>query len=463
MRLQHGGYTPRIGGRPARDIQSVRLPEVLRVSFDRRGLHYEPLIADGQTVRRGEPLAEAGYRGSTLSLPAPASGVVSGVSAEGLAIRVAAEQRQSEPPARHSPDRLSGDEARRLLCRTGAWPFLWSSQTGGTPAADGSELPRAIAVNFVLSEPFRARGRVLLTSAWDHIISGIRFLPRLLADYGKVEIILTAVHDPVARRLAEELSGFAWTRLHAVPVTYPVENDRVLRAALRRQVRSYKPEDTIWTVDAQGVAALGAALAEGAPVHRRVVALGGPGVAHPRHLDVVVGTPLAAFLEADPGVMVLRGGLLTGEPVDPRSAAVEWDDDALFVLPVPQRRESLSFLRPGFTRRSLLPVFAGSIVGSSDTHITTSLRGERRPCIACGLCEQVCPAGLIPQVLHRYLYREAYEEAERAGLNHCVDCNLCTYVCPSKIELGRQFIDARAFIRAERQEAATRETQEARP
>ena len=37
------------------------------------------------------------------------------------------------------------------------------------------------------------------------------------------------------------------------------------------------------------------------------------------------------------------------------------------------------------------------------------------------------------------LLREAFEEAEAAGLHLCVDCGLCTYLCPSKIELLDQF------------------------
>ena len=86
--------------------------------------------------------------------------------------------------------------------------------------------------------------------------------------------------------------------------------------------------------------------------------------------------------------------------------------------------------------------------------MTATLRGERRPCIACGLCERVCPADLLPQVLHRYLYRDALDEAEAAGLGRCIGCGLCSYVCPSKLELVHQFAEARDRIAHERAEAA---------
>ncbi|MCK5569347.1 MAG: 4Fe-4S dicluster domain-containing protein, partial [Spirochaetes bacterium] len=110
-------------------------------------------------------------------------------------------------------------------------------------------------------------------------------------------------------------------------------------------------------------------------------------------------------------------------------------------------------LRPGLKRTSILPCFASRVTGAADSQISTSLRGEHRPCIACGLCEKICPSGLMPQIIHRYLYREAIDEAEAVGLDLCVKCGLCTYVCPSKIELQKQFNDASEQLRLEHEEA----------
>ena len=38
-------------------------------------------------------------------------------------------------------------------------------------------------------------------------------------------------------------------------------------------------------------------------------------------------------------------------------------------------------------------------------------------------------------------------------LRSCVECGLCTHVCPSKLELVRQFEDAKALLKTEREEA----------
>jgi Na+-translocating ferredoxin:NAD+ oxidoreductase RnfC subunit len=73
----------------------------------------------------------------------------------------------------------------------------------------------------------------------------------------------------------------------------------------------------------------------------------------------------------------------------------------------------------------------------------------------------VCPAEIMPHLIHKYLYRDLLEEVEQARVDLCVQCGLCSYVCPSKIELAREFREATEQIEEEkealRQEEAARE------
>jgi len=454
-----GGYLPDLTGRPSSIVEKIDLPGKLFIDLNRGGIDYSPVVNDGQQVKFGDPIAEASVPGGKLGLPAPASGTVSLDSGSGrgrIVLTVTSADKTCDLYRRYRPQDITLDVMRDALTRSGIWPFLWSSKTGGMPSLEDEEKPRAIVVNCVAAEPFRARGKVILHRSWDRIVKGIRFLPRLLQDYGSIEIILTAQRDPIARTMYVDLAGHAWVHFHTVPLLYPVENPLALTRALRRTDSSIKKEDTIWVIDIQGVEAVGTCLSQGLPHHQRVVALGGPGHAHPKHVSLRIGTPVTALVDKEGitgEVNILCGGLMKGVPVDHDVDAVQYDDDAFFFLLESEKREFLSFIQPGFGKNSIVPCFASNFLRQSDKYISSLLRGERRPCIACGMCEKVCPAGLIPQMLHRYLYGGSLDDAEHLGLDLCVDCNLCTYVCVSKIELREQFAQARGQLRLERLEA----------
>ena len=67
----------------------------------------------------------------------------------------------------------------------------------------------------------------------------------------------------------------------------------------------------------------------------------------------------------------------------------------------------------------------------------------------CGACREVCPARIMPHLIHRCLYRDDLEEAERARVDLCVKCGLCAYVCPSKIELRSEMMTVQSRIAEE--------------
>ncbi|UCF96053.1 MAG: 4Fe-4S dicluster domain-containing protein [Spirochaetaceae bacterium] len=449
----YGGYLPKITGRPSSTVDELQLPQELSIDLCRGGISYNPVVKNGQRVDFGETLAETSVLDNRLCLPAPAGGTVALHDENTVVLENL--QGQINPGTSYRPERISREQTIKALSEGGVWPFFWSSKTGGVPSPGADELPQAIVINVVISEPFRTRGKVILRRSWKRIVEGIKFLPRLIADYGIIYIVLTQVRDPIAQMMVSDLAGFAWIRFRPVPLRYPVENQRVLFQAFQKSEASIHRDSKIWITDVQGIEAVGACLADGLPVHQRVVVASGPGHADPRHLAVRIGTPVGAFSQSknDRPVRILRGGVFTGQPADPAKDAVQYDDDGFFFLPEVTDREFLSFLRPGFDRTSYSRTFASSLFGGRDRRLSTSLRGERRPCITCGACENICPARVLPQVLHRYIHRELYEEAEKAGLNACVECGLCSHVCPSKLELLQQFVDAKALLQAEREEA----------
>ncbi|MEE8440380.1 MAG: 4Fe-4S dicluster domain-containing protein [Spirochaetia bacterium] len=459
MKLRHGGFTPLLGGRPSSRVEELPAPSSLVIDLTQQGLNFKPIVSDGRQVAYGDEIAASEGSYGRLVIAAPASGTVT-VPADGdtrqiiISNVVLHDDAAGGAPGfeAFSPERISRSKVRESLVRAGVWQSIWSQAAAGIPHVSEADPPRVIVVNTIFTEPFRARGKVIIDRSWDMIIHGIRFLQHLAADYGKIEIVLTAPNDPLAKKMYSDLAGLAWVRFHPVPLRYPVEHPQILSTLLRGLDRHIQQQNDVWVLGVQDVESVGSVLASGLPPRRRIIAVGGPGSDNPRHVSAVIGTRIDQIVSGD-GVAALRGGIMNGEPVDPAQSGVSGRDDALFMLPETESREMFGFVRPGFTRTSYSRTFVSRLLGTKDTHITASIRGERRPCIACGACEVVCPVQLLPQVMHRYLYNDRIDDADRVGLMHCIDCRLCTYVCPSKIDLQHEFTEARTQLIAEREEA----------
>jgi len=73
--------------------------------------------------------------------------------------------------------------------------------------------------------------------------------------------------------------------------------------------------------------------------------------------------------------------------------------------------------------------------------------GSEMPCVRCGSCLDVCPDGLQPERLLRFVRAGELESAAAQGLFDCSECGRCDPVCPSRIPLLQVFRDGKQEIR----------------
>lgn len=71
------------------------------------------------------------------------------------------------------------------------------------------------------------------------------------------------------------------------------------------------------------------------------------------------------------------------------------------------------------------------------------------PCIRCGECAAVCPAGVYPHLVLAALRREDVATAQALGLDACSGCGECDAHCPSDIPLTAIFTAQRDALAAE--------------
>ena len=60
---------------------------------------------------------------------------------------------------------------------------------------------------------------------------------------------------------------------------------------------------------------------------------------------------------------------------------------------------------------------------------------EEDVCIKCGDCNDICPAGILPQNIMDAELRSVNLRIVELNTEMCVECGLCSYVCPSKINV----------------------------
>jgi Na+-transporting NADH:ubiquinone oxidoreductase subunit A len=328
----------------------------------------------------------------------------------------------------------------------GAWQFMDDAHTGGMPDPFGT--PRAVIVSTVQLDPFVARGDVEIRKRLRHFTRGLEHLQSLL-EYQPMYLVVPDIGSPLAQQVRETVRGYARVKLVQVPLRYPFDNRTLIARGLGL---AQAPDGPVWFVGTEGVLAIDRALTLSKPSTVRIVSVGGPAVTEATHVKAMPGYPLDRILAGrvrEGPCRVLCGGVFQGRSLDDAQRGLDAECSGLTVVPEPEEREFLAFMRPGWDRRSYSRCFASTLRRPFGEGLTAALRGERRPCVNCGSCEEVCPAGIMPHLIHKYLYQDALEEAERARTDLCVACGLCSFVCPSKIELTKEFVEAQETIQRE--------------
>jgi electron transport complex protein RnfC len=218
--------------------------------------------------------------------------------------------------------------------------------------------------------------------------------------------------------------------VRVLPALFPLGAEGPLVAAVTgREVPhdGWPPQVGVVCQNVGTAAAIARLVQDGRPVMSRVVTVTGSGVQQPANVEACIGTPVGQLVATcggytDGRTRRIAGGSLTGR-------LFEGDD---------------------------VPVTKGVNCILLATDADLPARGPEMPCIRCGDCATVCPAGLLPQQLHVAARIDDSAGLARFGLDACIECGCCDYVCPSAIPLTARFRAAR-----ERQHLADHERRRA--
>ncbi|AZV30922.1 electron transport complex subunit RsxC [Cobetia sp. ICG0124] len=447
----HGGIHP-----PEHKALSNRAPlvaaplphEVVLPLSQHIGAPAQPLVEIGQRVKTGELIARAQ---GMISAPVHASitGVVTAIEprqiphVSGLEDLCIVIERDSEI------DEWARLEAWRDWRQQEAQDLIQRLQDAGVVGQGGAGFPSAVKarvrerhaidtliLNAAECEPYITADDLTMRTHPEALIEGLEILASLIGpeciligiEDNKPEAVIALEQAIRARRADKRLPPLD-SRLEVVvvPTKYPSGGEKQLIKLLTdREVPSRGlPADVGVVVHNPGtVRAVQRAVCFGEPMISRVVTLTGEALQHPHNVEARLGTAIGDLL---------------------RLAAPSASGIARLVMGGPMM---------GFTLESdALPIIktTNCLLASSPEAVPAP--AVEQPCIRCGMCEQACPAELLPQQLYWFSKSREFDKAELYNLADCIECGACSYVCPSQIPLVQYYRFAKGEIRTAQHDA----------
>jgi len=429
-------------------VERPPLPKRLFIAMrQHQGESGELLVGAGDRVLKGQPLTEAG---DDFIVPehAPTSGRIDAITDHPAAQPPGGTQR-TVVLTPDGEDRWTSSTSLSDWKERSAEEIVGHLHRCGLAGLGGAMFPTAaklrgdwpdlhtVILNGAECEPWIACDEMLMRERAHEVVEGGLILARAAG----AEQVVIAIEDRMGaveeklREARRALDAEGTVRIRKVFTIYPEGGERqIIQALTGREVpHDGLPQDLGVVVHNVGTAAAArCAVIDGSPLIERIVTITGPGIAEPRNLLALIGTPFRHLVEA-------AGGYL--------------DDVTRLVLGGPMSGTALA--------SDEIPVTKGSNCVLALTRRETAPTQPTLPCINCGECVRVCPARLLPQTLFKLIEAADYDDAADYDLADCIECGCCAAVCPSHIplvdfykhgkdELARRRLDRRRATLAKR-------------
>lgn len=437
----HGGIHP-----PENKAQSLALPlgkpslpsELVLPLGQHIGQASRPLINVGDRVQKGQAIAiNNGFLSSFLH--APTSGQISAIESR----PVAHPSGLSDMCIILTPDQadewieLEPLENWRDISKTDVLTFLAEK---GIIGMGGAGFPTQVKLqgahkhpltHFIINaaecEPYITADDMLIREKTLELILGIEILQHLVE--AKHVVIGIEDNKPTAIAALEKLLKERQSSIQVavVPTKYPSGGEKQLIQLLtEKEVPSgqYPADIGILCQNVGTCVAVYEAIKHGRPLISRFTTLTGDALKAPQNVEVLLGTPIShlldyADLQDKKLTRLVMGGPMMGFTLDSSDVPVVKTTNCVLAA----------------TKKEL------------------PQPAPEQACIRCGMCEQACPASLLPQQLLWFAKSQEHEKAEHYNLFDCIECGACSYVCPSSIPLVQYYRHSKSEIREAREAA----------
>jgi Na+-transporting NADH:ubiquinone oxidoreductase subunit A len=429
IKIKQGLDLP-ITGTPEQQIsQGNTVTEVAVVGPDYVGMKPTMAVKEGDKVKKGQVLF-TDKKTAGVQYTAPASGVVKAINRGDrrvfLSVVVAVEGSEEITFQSYPADKLnevSREDVQANLVASGLWTALRTRPYSKAPALDS--VPSSIFVTAMDTHPLAADPALIIAEQTDAFKAGLQVLKRLTE--GKLFVckapganIPTAGIETTEEFSGPHPAGLAGTHIHNLDAASAAK--------------------TVWSIGYQDVIAIGQLFTTGSLNSERVISLAGPQVTKPRLVRTLTGanlTELTAGELTEGENRMVSGSVFGGRTAAEGLGFLGRFHNQVSVLEEGRDRPLLHYLRPGFERFSVMPIYISRFLNKT-FNFTTSTNGSERAMVPVGTYERVMPLDILPTQLLRALIVEDMEVAVNLGALELdeEDLALCSYTCPGKYEYG---------------------------
>ena len=429
-----GGVHPYDGKDLAKDqpIRRIKPKEILVYPLSQHiGAPASPIVAVGDTVLRGQKIAEAG---GFVSAPvfASVSGTVKAIEPRHVATGDLVNSIIIENDGEMKETDFHGVEDVASLSKE---QIIEKVKEAGVVGMGGAGFPTHVKlspkepdkIEFIIAncaecEPYLTADYRRMLENPEELIGGMKIVLRLF-DHAK-GILGVEDNKPDCIQKLKELTKDE-ERIEVMPLKtmYPQGGERqLIYATTGRSINSKMlPADAGCIVDnVETLVAINRAVKEGEPVMDRIFTVTGDAVANPGNFEYCIGMSYAEILEEAGGFKENPEKMISGGPMM---------GFAVFSLEIPTTKTSSSLL-----------CFKKDDVSAS----------EVTACINCGRCVSVCPEQIVPSRLAKMSQFHDSESFEKWNGMECIECGSCSYICPAKRPLAQYIKTMKKQILAER-------------
>lgn len=390
-----------------------------------------PVVKKGDTVKRGQLIAEAGG-----FVSAPIYSSVSGkvlnieprriVTGDSVMSIIVENDNLYEEVIYNSVDdidTLSKEEIKNRI------------QTAGVVGMGGAGFPTHVKLspkdpdkidyciaNCAECEPYLTSDYRRMVEEPQKLVDGLKIILKLF-DNAKGILAVEDNKPDVIENLKALTKDNPRILVKTLKTKYPQGSERqLIFATTKRAINSdMLPADAGCVVNnVDTIVAVYNAVKEGKPLMERIVTVTGDCIKKPQNFRVYIGTNYKELIEEAGGFKKNPEKIISGGPMM---------GFGLFELDVPTTK----------TASALLCMSKDEVSASKPT-----------ACINCGMCAEVCPGRIVPRILADLAERGDKEAFINKNGMECCECGCCSYTCPAKRNLTQSIKSMRKIVLADR-------------